>query len=111
MESGPSQEGRKLEIKKTDVIESIKSKGVSNPETISMITAWTLQEEARVARENTSRATIVFNIERADLYVAAGDIQGALECLEDARLQAHNENETDLYQQILTKMDEIEGRV
>ncbi len=110
MESGPSQEGRKLEIKKTDVIESIKSNGVSSPETLAMIIAWTLQEEVRVSRENTSRAATVFNIERADLYMAAGDTEGALECLEDARVQAHNENETELYQQILTKMDEVEGR-
>ena len=106
MEKFPYPE-KKLE-KKT-VLEQLQANGLDHAETNEMVMKWTEQQEALVKKENTSKAAIVFNIERSDLYLAAGDKEGALECLEDARMQAHQENEEELYDQIMRKMDEIEG--
>ncbi len=104
-----SNEGR--EINKDEVLIALQKEKVPSQETRDLVLKWTLQEEAKVNKENTSRATIIFNINRADLYVAVGDIDGALECLEGARLQAHQEGEKDLYNQIMKKMDTIEGNL
>jgi hypothetical protein len=60
-----------------------------------------------VTAENTSRAAIVFNIERADLYVAAGDFEGAVDCLEDASTQAVQEDEMGLLKQISDKIGQL----
>ena len=106
MEGLPNQE-RKIE--KSEVIELLKTRGFEDPEVKEFVTQWTLQREALVNQESTATASITLNMDRADLYVAIGDIEGALEALEDARLQAHQENETELYNQIMAKMDEIEG--
>jgi len=88
----------------------LRENGFEHPETRDLVIKWTEQQEALVTKENTSRASIVFNIERADLYLAVGDKEGALECLEDARMQSYQENESELYKQIMKKMDEIEER-
>lgn len=105
------QENGAEKIEKEKVLEMLRTNGFKHSETRDMVIRWTEQQEALVEKENTSRAGIVFNIERADLYTAAGDIDGALDCLEDARLQAHQENEEELYNQIMRKMADIENRM
>lgn len=102
------RENSQEEVGKEKVLEMLLANGTDDPETRELVIRWTEQQEALVAKENTSRAAIVFNVERADLYVAAGDINEALECLEDARTQAHQENEAELYVQIMKKMDDLE---
>lgn len=106
MEGLPNQERK---IKKSEVIELLKTRGLEDQEVKELVTQWTIQREALATEEGTAIASIIFNMDRADLYVAIGDIEGALEALEDARLQAHQENEMELYNQIMIKMDEIEG--
>lgn len=91
------------------VLAKIREKGLSDPETMELVINWTKQEEERVTQEGTSEATIGLNIARADLYVAAGDIEGALDCLESARVEAHNEGLQDLFDAIMKKMDELES--
>jgi len=88
----------------------LRANGLEHPETKNLMLKWTKQQEMLVVKENVSRAIIIFNIERSDLYLAIGDKDEALDCLEDARLQAHQENETELYSQIMKKMDGIEGQ-
>src|ERR1035437_8525305 len=106
MEELPNQE-RKIE--KSEVIELLRTRGFEDPEVKESVTQWTIQREALVTQEGTATASIIFNMDRADLYLAIEDTEGALETLEDARLQAHQENEMELYNQIMAKMDEIEG--
>jgi len=110
MENFPSPENSQEKIEKEKVLEMLRANGFEHPETREMVIKWTEQQETLATKENTGRATIIFNIERSDLYLAVGDKEGALECLEDARTQAHQENETELYDQIMKKMDEIEGK-
>jgi hypothetical protein len=106
MESEPNLERR---IEKSELTELIKGRGLTDPAVMELVQAWTTQQEEQVTGEDTPAATIRLNIERADLYLAAGDKQGALEVLDDARFQAHQENEDDLYRETEEKMSEIEG--
>ncbi len=96
-------------IEKLEVIGLIKECGLNDPAVMELVQAWTTQQEEQVTSEDTPAATIRLNIERADLYIAAGDKQGALEVLDDARFQAQQESEDDLYRAIEERMSEIEG--
>jgi hypothetical protein len=110
MEQIPKQEGGENKIEKATVLDLLRAKGFEDGEAKEAVMRWTEQREAEVNAINTSRAAIEFNIERAELYIAVGDKEGALDCLHDARMQAHQENEGALYADILEKMDEIEGK-
>jgi hypothetical protein len=92
-------------IEKETVLEMLRTHGLEDPETMALVMKWTEQLEA--SRDGSSRSTILNNIERADLYVAARDKDGAIECLEDARREAVQENEADLVVQIEAKIDEL----
>jgi len=105
---GPESSADK-KIEKETVLEILRTKGPEDPETKVLVERWTAQQEDIATKENTGRAAITLNIERADLYLAVGDIEGALDCLEDARMQAYQENEKELYDQIMKRMDELEG--
>ena len=92
-------------IEKEVVLEMLKMNGFGHPETRELVTEWTKQKETEVEKnENPNRASILFNIERTDLYFVIGDTRGAVECLEDALLQAEKENEVELQEQILEKL-------
>ena len=95
-------------VEKADLIKALAEKGLSDPETQEMLTRWTEEQEKYVESQPRPDAEIKFNIDRADLYIALNDVTGALECLEDARVQASQESRDDLYNQICDKMDEIE---
>ncbi|QQR82188.1 hypothetical protein IPJ70_02785 [Candidatus Campbellbacteria bacterium] len=105
MEGPPKNE----KVEKKKVLEMLRDRGPQDSETMEAVFQWTQQQEALAVQDGTSRGHILFEIERADLYVAISDIEGALECLDDARLQAQQENFLDLYDQIVRKMNEIEA--
>jgi hypothetical protein len=104
MEMPPTEEGN---IEKGKVLEMLRTNGFDHPETRELVIKWTEQQEALVV---TSRDAIVLNIERTDLYLAAGDKDGAIECLEDALTQADQENEKELQDQIVEKIKQIKGQ-
>ncbi|MFA6428783.1 MAG: hypothetical protein WCW02_04575 [Candidatus Buchananbacteria bacterium] len=108
MEKFSSQDYGQEKIAKQAVLDSLKQSGPDNPETKALVLAWTMQQEALVTAENTSRAAIIFNIERTDLYLAVGDNAGAFDCLNEALLQAHQEGEPELYDQIMEKIKDLE---
>jgi len=91
-------------ISKEEVLESVRSLGIENPEAMKLVQEWTIQRESEV---QTSKDAIVFNLERTDLYVAAGDIAGAIENLADALYQAKQENESELIDVITNKINEL----
>ncbi len=94
-------------IEKQEVLNMLREKGLDGPEVRKLVMDWTIQQEALVEKEGTSRASIMFNIGRSDLYIATGDINGAIGCLEDALVQAHQENEIELRHEIIERMKEI----
>ncbi len=79
-----------------------------DPERGMLIRAWMDQQEAAVAKENTPRADIVFNIDKADVYLAAGYIEVAVEYLDDALLQALQQEDIVLENEIKEKNAHIE---
>lgn len=101
--------GKEQKVEKEKILEMLRANGFEHPETKALVMRWTEEQEAAVTADNTSRAAIAFDIERADLYVAIGDIDGALELLDSAREAANCENDESLYDKIMKKMDEIEG--
>ncbi len=106
MEGIPNQERI---IDKSEVMDEIKTKGIEGPGVRELIEQWTIQQEKIAEEFGTSESSINLNIDRADLYLATGDKEGALEALEDARLHAHQEGNLELYNKIMIRMDEIES--
>lgn len=88
-------------IEKEVVLEMLKINGFGHAETMTKVIEWTKQQEALVT---TSREGILLNISRVDLYLAAGDKDGAFECLEDALTQADQEGEIELQDEIINKL-------
>lgn len=66
MEGIPQNEGNIIETE--DLLRRIRANGLEDPETMKLVQEWTLQQEELVTRVNTSQATIMFNILRADVY-------------------------------------------
>ncbi len=93
------------------VLEAVKLLGPGNPENRRLVTEWTVREEEAVRRnterEPLARASIRFNIQRAELYFAAGNIDGAIDCLYDAIDQAANEGHDDLRQEAQMRADSV----
>ena len=106
-----NQENIVEKIEKEKVLEMLRANGLEHNETKEMVIRWTEQQVAEVEKENTHRAGIIFNIECADLYIAAGDLLGAIDCLWLARVQAQNEleNAKEIFSQISKKADEIDA--
>ncbi len=95
-------------IEKEKVLEMLRLNGFEDPKTKEMVIGWTKQREAEVEKsENPNHESIVFNIERTDLYLAARDKDGAIENLNDALQQAEQENEVELQNQILEKLKDL----
>ena len=86
----------------------LRERGVDEEAQKELLT-WTEAQEARAREINTSRANIEVNVRRAKLYRAAGLIDEAWDVLESVRMQALNEGESDLYDEAMQLMDEIEG--
>ena len=97
-------------IEQSAVIELLRTRGIDDPEVKEFVLKWTTQQETLATEAGTARASITFNISRSELYLAVGDKDGALQALEDARVQAHQEGEIELYNQIMIKMDEVEEK-
>lgn len=105
MEKFPTPEN--IEVSDQELIDALKSKGVEDPEVSKLLQRWTEQGEKKVA---TPEDAINFNRERARLYVEAGYVEEGLGVLESARIQAWNEQREELFNQIMTEMDEIEDK-
>ncbi len=93
------------------VLEAVKLLGPNNFETRVLIVQWTLRREKAVeaykVKEAMARESILFNTDRAELYVAAGDIDGAIDSLYDAIDQAANEGHEDLRSMAQAKADAL----
>lgn len=93
-------------IDKEQVIARIKETGLDNPDTIDLVRRWKIQQEDLI-KDDFCEASIVLNIDMADLYEAGGNIDEALNCLEDARYQAGQVDHKEFYDQITKRMEEI----
>jgi len=87
-----------------DLIKAILVPGMLEATRLHLMREWTTEQEAAV---QTSRDTIVLNINRAKLYELVGDKEGALDCLWEAKYQAEQEDENELHAEIFRKIQEI----
>jgi len=96
------------------IAELIREKGLNDPEVRELITQWTMRRETVVGRNRVD--AIQFNIDRANVFLAAGEVDTALEDLFDAAWNADNERGTKsseaeecgrLYTEIKNKIDRI----
>src|SRR4051812_22887601 len=78
MPSGPES------IDRTRVVEILKAKGFEDPESREIMIAWSEKREAEVSAEGTREAQVNFEIERAEIYRDAGNIEYAAGAYEDA---------------------------
>jgi hypothetical protein len=92
-----------------ELISRLREKGPEDPETRKMFGAWSLEEEAKVMAENTSRADIAHQLKMAKFYRAAGGYNSAYETL-DHLCQAARSDESaqDLYEEAVALAREIE---
>jgi len=94
------------EITDKELVEGLRSRSIDDPELHKLLEKWTEQEEKKV--ENKPEATIRFNVRRGKLYAEAGYIEEALDTLEGARIQAFNEQRTELYNEIIDEMETMD---
>ncbi len=104
-----------LSLEKIRII-GLLEKNDKSLETMNAIQSWTEQMEARSLI--SSKEMIRFNVDRAELYEASGDIDGMFECLDQAMYQTEQEmnagvedgNWDDLYQKIKVLISEMEEK-
>lgn len=103
----PTSEWNEAEQK---LIQALREKGVEDQEVRALLQQWVEGEEAKAeaATEQRVEASIAFERRRAKLYYDAGYLNEALGALEDARMQAHQIQNQELYDAIMAEMDRIE---
>lgn len=93
---------------KEEVLAMLRSNGMDDPATQKAMMQWVDSLDTWVAQqEDRDKARILTEIERSDLYVAVGDIEGARENLRIADWHANNLNLQDVRERILDKVAEI----
>ena len=103
--SDKSKPFENTEIPEQRLIRLLKERGPEDQETRQLLISWTEEQERQVA--NIPRATIEFNLRRGRLYFAAGYADEAFENFEDARREAWNEQNEELYNAIGEEMDKL----
>jgi hypothetical protein len=98
-----------LEMNRQQVIESIEKNGVEA--SMEIIGKWCDKaekwaEEDPMNRTQVTRRMVLVNFAKYDFYIAAKDIDGALECAEDALFMAEQEGHIDLKEKIEKRMIE-----
>ena len=89
---------------KEEILKLLEVSGYS-PENIALVTRWTEEREKEV---QTARDGVVFNIDRIEFYVAAGDAEGAFEAARYAYENAMREGEEDLVEKLVKMFPELD---
>ena len=107
MEETPNPASPERIIDHSEVIEALKAKGPDDPEVKQLVIKWTEQQESIIAEDFKANSRIIFELRRSEIYIAAGDPEYALECLQDALTQAVGEGEVELEQETRKKMFQL----
>ncbi|MEI8360842.1 MAG: hypothetical protein WCG01_01830 [bacterium] len=95
-------------VNEQKLIDSFKAKGAKDPETQKLLIEWTIDQEKLAELTNDyALAQINLNLKRAHLYLAVGEIEAAKECLSDASIQAWNEYRDELYDKIVSEINDL----
>lgn len=103
----PSQETVE-EVALEEVLSALRDGGMDSENTRELVIRWTEQQERRAEADPTNkRLPVELNIKRSELYRAAGDRDGAADCLYDAMEQAQGEGLTDLFEEARLKLAQL----
>jgi hypothetical protein len=101
-----------LEMNRQQVIESIEKNGVEA--SMELIGKWCDKaekwaEEDPMNRVQVTRRMVIVNFAKYDFYISAKDMDGALECADDALFMTEQEGHVDLKEKIEKRLDEGKG--
>ncbi len=83
---------KRVPDKRKELINGLREKGIENPEVLSALNAWTIEQEEKVETAgNTPEARVKLEIDRAKLYAESDYIDEALDTLYDALYIAQSE--------------------
>ncbi len=106
-EGVPKIKAPKISDERWKVIASHIENGLDHPDTQKFFLDWAVQRESLAKNENSGRVSIVSNLGLSEERLEAGDIDGSIEFLEAALVQAHKENKKELLHEIMKRMEEI----
>ncbi|HEY4515749.1 MAG TPA: hypothetical protein VJH67_01005 [Candidatus Paceibacterota bacterium] len=92
---------------KVALLESLKSTGIHSPETQVLLNQWLDRRENEVQATSAPDARAVFDLERVDLFLAAGDMEFAKDALVDAYLVIVGEGLDDMMQQAWDRAESL----
>jgi len=98
-------------IEKGVLVAALKEKGLDDPGASEELMAWLRGVEDEADRENTSRANIEADIEKARLFAEAGIMDEARDYYGMARYAAYCDNEKELFEQIDKEMEGLSTRI
>ncbi len=97
------------ESREEKMVRIFRERGLGDAEAMKLLIEWTQEREAKNEKsEDRTEARILFELDRARLYIEIGNHDGAGEAYEDARTMAWNENRHELYQTIMAEMDKLD---
>lgn len=101
----------KKEIADQALIDALRNHGPEDPTTKEMLGLWVqaTERELNESAEPTSR--IEMNIRRGRLFFASGYVDEAYDSLSSAATQADNEGRSELYDSIMTEMDQMDTKL
>ena len=94
-------------IEKDTVLQALREKGLDDPAVLEMVQQWTREQELKAEQDSSGRGKLLFDLDRQDLYLAAGMKDDALQNLLDLLGQADAEGYDDLRARIAAKIEEI----
>ncbi len=93
------------------LIRALKERGPEDEETKKILNAWLDAGEANVKAADKPSANIAFSLKQAELYAAAGFVEGARQNAEAAMEEAANCGEPDLWEATKSILDKMERQV
>src|ERR1041384_6393699 len=84
-------------VEKQRLLALLREKGIDDPDVLELVNQWYREQEALAEEEGTARARILFHMELVDVYIAYGDLDGALESVNHVLYQAQQEGELELF--------------
>jgi len=100
-EEFPSQENKEV-VSSEEVISSLRQ----NPEDLTLLNKFLDFREKEV---QTSRETLILNVDVAKIYRDSGLVEAAKQAFSDAATQAWQEGEDEAYEKIMNELDKLGG--
>lgn len=98
-------------LEKGQLLEILREKGIHGVASRQLVDRWIRQREAEVDAENTLEVRVRFNAERSELFLAAGDREGAIHTLNEAWGEANQIQDEAVREQLCEELLEVLARL